>query len=93
MIYTILVHGQHIKLQYLDEAVVEEEPYEGGAHAALGEEGPDHGGAHDEPQRGAAPRVERRRELPVRRRSEHEQGEHQAMPCPERSRHGQIYSS
>ena len=60
MIYTILVHGQHIKLQYLDEAVVEEEPYEGGAHAALGEEGPDHGGAHDELQRRAAPLVERR---------------------------------
>lgn len=67
---------------------MEEEPNKGGAHPSFREQRPDHGGSHDDLQRRAAPRVERRRELTGRRRSEQEHG-NQAMPRPER-RHGQT---
>lgn len=61
---------------------MEVEPEEGGAHPSLGEEGPDHGDAHNELQRRAARRVERWRELPVDGGGEEEEGE-QPMPSPE----------
>ena len=70
---------------------MEVEPQEGGSHAAVGAERPDHGGAHDELQRRAAPGVERRRELPIRGRGEEEEGE-QAMPCPAAGSHGSYAS-
>ena len=60
---------------------MEVEPEEGRAHSAVGEEGLDHGGAHDELKRRAALCVERRRELPIGRRGEEEEGK-QAVPCP-----------
>ena len=74
----------------MDEAVVKEEPEEGGAHPALGHDGRDHGGAHDELQHRAGECIERRRELPARRRGQKGQGK-QAMPGPEAAgSHGQI---
>ena len=58
---------KQIIIQNLNEAVVEEEPEEGGAHPGFGHDGRDHGGAHDELQRRAGECVERRRELPAHR--------------------------
>ena len=66
---------------YLNKAVMEVEPKEGRPHSALDEDCLGHCGAHDEFQRRAGLRVERRRQLTIRGRGEEEEGK-QAMPCP-----------
>ena len=77
--------------KYLNEAVMKEEPEEGGAHAGVGADGTGHNGAHGGLERRAARGVERRRELlAVGCGGEEEKGgEEQAMAARGRS-HGVL---
>ena len=84
---------QQSSMQYLDEAVVEEEAEKGGAHPAVAViDDTRHDGAHCGLQRRAAGVVERRRELAVRRRREENQCKEHAMAGRRGRSHGRHLS-
>jgi len=74
----------------LHEAVVEEEPEQGGADPSLVADGLGHGRPHDALQVGAGGRVEGRRELRVGGQGEEGDGEQPLDQGRTPSRHGNL---